>query len=52
MGDGPSEEHSGVFADRRRKLRELRDAGVEPFPYEFPGVEPIVTIRERFGSLL
>ena len=45
------EEHSGVFADRRRKLQELRDAGIDPFPHEFGGVEPIAEIRERFGSL-
>ncbi len=51
MADGPSEEHSGVFRDRRRKLQELRDAGVDPFPHEFDGVEPIVGIREQFASL-
>ena len=51
MGDGPTEEHSGVFADRRRKLQELRDAGIEPFPHEFDGVEPIASVRSAFGSL-
>jgi lysyl-tRNA synthetase, class II len=50
-GDRPHDEHSGVFADRRRKLQALRDAGVEPFPHEFDGVEPIAAIRQRFGSL-
>jgi lysyl-tRNA synthetase class 2 len=51
MGGEPSEEHSGVFADRRRKLQELRDAGIDPFPYEFDGVEPIAAVRERFTGL-
>jgi lysyl-tRNA synthetase, class II len=51
MGDQPSDEHSGVFADRRRKLQALRGAGVEPFPHEFDGVEPIASIKERFGAL-
>jgi lysyl-tRNA synthetase class 2 len=51
MGEGPTDEHSGVFADRRRKLQELRDAGVDPFPHEFQGVEPIAEIRERFAGL-
>jgi lysyl-tRNA synthetase, class II len=50
MGE-TGDEHSGVFADRRRKLQELRDAGIEPFPHEFDGVEPIAGIRERFASL-
>src|SRR6201994_1579659 len=51
MGAEPSDEHSGVFADRRRKLQELRDAGVDPFPHEFDGVEPIAAVREQFASL-
>ena len=51
MGDQPTGEHSGVFADRRRKLQAVRDAGVEPFPYEFSGVEPIAAVREQHGAL-
>jgi lysyl-tRNA synthetase class 2 len=51
MGDQPSGEHSGVFADRRRKLQALRDAGVEPFPYSFDGVEPIAAVREQHDAL-
>jgi lysyl-tRNA synthetase class 2 len=50
MGE-TGEEHSGVFTDRRRKLQELRDAGIDPFPHEFAGVEPIADVRKRFGSL-
>jgi lysyl-tRNA synthetase class 2 len=45
------EDHSGVFADRRRKLEALRDAGVEPFPYRFDDVEPIAAVRERHAGL-
>jgi lysyl-tRNA synthetase class 2 len=45
------EDHSGVFADRRRKLKALRDAGVEPFPHEFGGVEPIESVRAAHPSL-
>ena len=45
------DEHSGVFADRRRKLQALRDAGVDPFPHEFAGVEPIASVREQHPGL-
>ncbi|HTX47635.1 MAG TPA: lysine--tRNA ligase [Solirubrobacteraceae bacterium] len=49
MGEEPSS--SDVFADRRRKLDALRDAGVDPFPHAYPGVEPIASVREQHGSL-
>jgi lysyl-tRNA synthetase, class II len=47
------EEHSSsdVFADRRHKLEELRGAGVEPFPHQFPGVEPIASVRAAHADL-
>jgi lysyl-tRNA synthetase, class II len=51
MGEQPTEEHSGVFADRRRKLQALRDAGIEPFPHQFDGVEPIASVREQHSGL-
>ena len=44
-------DHSGVFADRRRKLQALRDAGVDPFPHQFGGVEPIASVRASHQSL-
>ncbi len=49
-----SEEHSSsdVFADRRRKLEELRSAGVEPFPHQFAGVEPIASVRAAHADLV
>jgi lysyl-tRNA synthetase class 2 len=49
MGEEPSS--SDVFADRRRKLTALRDAGVEPFPHAFAGVEPIASIRAAYAGL-
>jgi lysyl-tRNA synthetase class 2 len=45
------EDHSGVFADRRHKLDALRAAGVDPFPRQFEGVEPIASVREAHPSL-
>jgi lysyl-tRNA synthetase class 2 len=45
------EDHSGVFADRRRKLQVLREAGVDPFPHQFGGVEPIDSVRASHPSL-
>jgi hypothetical protein len=40
-----------VFAARRGKLAALRAAGVEPFPYGFPGVEPIESVRAAHAGL-
>jgi lysyl-tRNA synthetase class 2 len=51
MGEQPTDEHSDVFAVRRRKLQALRDAGIDPFPHEFAGVEPIASVREQHESL-
>ena len=45
------EDHSGVFADRRRKLQALREAGVDPFPHQFGGVEPLASVRASHPSL-
>lgn len=36
---------SELIAARRRKLESLREAGVEPFPHEFAGVEQIAGVR-------
>jgi lysyl-tRNA synthetase, class II len=49
VGVGPSS--SDVFADRRRKLEELRGAGVEPFPHQFPGVVAIASVRDAHADL-
>jgi lysyl-tRNA synthetase, class II len=42
---------SDVLADRRRKLEALRAAGVDPFPHEFDGVEPIAAVRAAHEGL-
>ena len=40
-----------LLATRRRKLESLRAAGVEPFPHEFDGVEPIAAVRAAHSGL-
>jgi lysyl-tRNA synthetase class 2 len=40
-----------LFAVRRRKLDALRAAGVDPYPHQFDGVEPIASVREAHPSL-
>jgi len=47
MGEEPSD----VFAVRRRKLESLRAEGIEPFPHQFEGVEPIASVRAAHPSL-
>jgi lysyl-tRNA synthetase class 2 len=53
MGGEPTPDGEGgdVLGDRRRKLERLRQDGVEPFPHEFPGVEPIAAVRAAHASL-
>jgi lysyl-tRNA synthetase, class II len=46
--EAPSSE---LLAARRRKLEELRARGVEPFPHQFPGVEPIASVRAAHEAL-
>jgi lysyl-tRNA synthetase class 2 len=45
--DGSAE----LLAARRRKLESLRAAGIDPFPHEFDGVEPIATVRAVHSGL-
>ena len=40
-----------VLIDRRRKLDELRAAGVDPFPHAFPGVQPIADVKAPYDDL-
>jgi lysyl-tRNA synthetase, class II len=47
----PGEEPSDVFAARRQKLTALRNAGVEPFPHQYEGVEPIAAVRAQHAEL-
>ena len=44
MGEAP-EAASELLATRRRKLEDLRAAGIEPFPHAFPGVQPIEAVK-------
>ncbi len=46
-----AEEPTDVFAVRRRKLEELREGGVEPFPHQFEGVEAIAAVRAAHEAL-
>ena len=45
--DGSAE----LLAARRRKLESLRAAGIDPFPHEFDGVEPIEAVRAAHSGL-
>jgi lysyl-tRNA synthetase class 2 len=45
-GDSPD-----LLAARRAKLESLRGEGVDPFPHEFAGVEPIAEVRAAHGTL-
>jgi lysyl-tRNA synthetase class 2 len=40
-----------VLAGRRRKLDALRAEGIDPFPHEFDGVEPIAAVRAAHAEL-
>jgi len=40
-----------LLGARRRKLDSLRTAGIEPFPHEFDGVEPIAAVRAAHSEL-
>jgi lysyl-tRNA synthetase class 2 len=49
--DEPAGGSSDVLADRRRKLESLRADGVEPFPHQYDGVEPIASVRAAHQDL-
>ena len=51
MAERAGSPDSDVLGDRRRKLEALRAAGIEPFPHEFDGVEPIASVRESHADL-
>jgi lysyl-tRNA synthetase class 2 len=48
---GGSDDLSDLLAARRAKLARLREAGVEPFPHEYDGVEPIGSVLEAHAGL-
>ena len=47
--DAPS--RSELLAIRRRKLEDLRAAGIEPFPHAFPGVQAIAAVKAPHDEL-
>jgi lysyl-tRNA synthetase class 2 len=52
MSDRPDDsELSDVLRDRREKLERIREAGVEPFPHEFPEREDIAEVRAAHEGL-
>jgi lysyl-tRNA synthetase, class II len=42
---------SELLAARRAKLEALRADGIDPFPHQFDGVEPIAAVRQAHASL-
>jgi lysyl-tRNA synthetase, class II len=40
-----------LIEQRRRKLAALRDEGIEPFPHQFAGVEPIAEVKAPHEEL-
>jgi lysyl-tRNA synthetase class 2 len=45
------QDESALLAERRRKLDELRAAGVDPFPHAFEGRIPTAAVHERYEAL-
>ena len=42
---------SDLLAARRAKLARLRADGIDPFPHEFPGVEPVAGVLSAHEGL-
>ena len=40
-----------LLAARRAKLERLRADGIEPYPHEFPGVEPVAGVLVAHADL-
>ncbi len=47
----PKQDESALLAERRRKLDELRAAGVDPFPHEFRDRTEIANVLEGYEGL-
>ena len=51
-GEGPpAESRSDLLEARRRKLESLRAQGIEPYPHDFDGVEPIAAVKAPHAAL-
>jgi lysyl-tRNA synthetase, class II len=48
---GDDQGPSDLLAARRAKLDRLRAEGIDPFPHDFPGVEPIAGVAARHADL-
>jgi lysyl-tRNA synthetase, class II len=48
---GDDQRPSDLLAARRAKLDRLRADGIDPFPHDFPGVEPIADVAARHADL-
>ena len=46
-----TDDGTDLVATRRRKLGELRAAGIDPFPHAFPGVTPIEAVKAPQAGL-
>jgi lysyl-tRNA synthetase class 2 len=44
-------ESSDLVAARRRKLEELRERGIDPFPNDFRPADTAAGVEQRFGAL-
>src|ERR1700759_2761138 len=44
-------ERQDLLATRRRKLAELREAGIDPFPHAYPGVTAIAEVKAPHEGL-
>lgn len=52
MADTPShEEEHRLIAERKRKMQELRDAGIEPYPHKFAPTSHAVEVQKAYASL-
>jgi lysyl-tRNA synthetase, class II len=51
VGGDPTGSSSDLLAARRGKLEALRASGIEPFPHQFDGVEPVAAVREQHAGL-
>jgi lysyl-tRNA synthetase class 2 len=51
MSAAPSDDLPELLATRRRKLEDLRAAGIDPFPHSYAGVAPIADVKAPHEGL-
>ncbi len=47
----PEHDEPAIIAERRAKLARLREAGIEPFPHDFPNRVEIAAVRTKHDEL-